>query len=88
MSHWVTGEADTGVSSQHLWGFFLSINPRVIFSLFFLFYQSSHQQLIVIITMRTVTGKHLLCFLLLAVTLSWAEKDVRTGKTENDTGED
>lgn len=43
---------------------------------------------IIIIVMRKVTGKHLLCFFLLSITLSWAEdtrKDVR--KTENDTGE-
>lgn len=42
----------------------------------------------VVIVMGKVTGKHLLCFLLLSVALCWAEdstKDVR--KADNDTGE-
>lgn len=42
-----------------------------------------------IIIMRKITGKHLLCFFLLALPLSWAEdtkKDVR--KRENVTGKD
>lgn len=60
----------------------------MIFFIIIIFCQSCRQQLIVIIIMRTVTGKHLLCILLLAVTLSWAEKDVTTEKTENDTGKD
>lgn len=45
--------------------------------------------LIIIIIMRKITGKHLLCVFLLAFPLSWAEdtkKNVR--ETENDTGED
>lgn len=60
------------------------MNVRVIFFFFFL----SSTDLIIII-MRKVTGKHLLCFFLIAFTLSWAEdtkQDVR--KIENDTGED
>lgn len=58
------------------------MNVRVIF-----FFLSSTD--LIIIIMRKVTGKHLLCFFLIAFTLAWAEdtkQDVR--KIENDTGED
>lgn len=72
-------------SAWQIWDLF---NERESdFSLFFLL-SLSFLSTDLIIIMRKITGKHLLCLFLLSIPLSWAEdtkKDVR--KTENDTGE-